>query len=266
MKTAINSSTWVAHAEYLKTPFRADRFFSEAALAGYAGVEVGGGEVFLGKPAACLKLAQTHDLEICAYATSLTYNPWKPNTEQFQADVRYAAALGVQTLMVCGGFIPAPRRNTYPFDYDMFADNLGRGMSFAKRLGCAIAFHPHRGCIVETLREAQELVKRLPDLQFCVDTAHLYAAGDDALRFCKVLGKKISATHLKDYSWKQNRFTELGQGDGKLDVAACVAALGQRGYNGWLTVELDKTFTPKDRAPLASAKLSRKFLKAKCDV
>jgi inosose dehydratase len=266
MKTAINACTWNAYAGFVKKPLTAELFFREAAEAGYDGVEVGGGENFLGKPSDCLKLAEKNGLEICAYATSLTYNPWKPSTESFQADVRYAVSIGMKTLMMCGGFIPSPRRNTYPFDYDMFAGNLGRAMAFAKKHGCTIAFHPHRGCIVETLREAQEMVKRLPKMQFCVDTAHLESSGDDALRFCKVLGKRIIYTHLKDYSWKLDSFTELGKGGSKLDVSACVKELKRQGYDGWLTVELDKKFGEKDRTPLESARLSRKYLKTQCGV
>ena len=89
----------------------------------------------------------------------------------------------------------------------------------------------------------------------------MQAAGDDAVRFCRVLGKRIIYTHLKDYTWKHNRFTELGRGDGRLDLAACIRELRRHGYDGWLTVELDKNFGPNDRTPLASARISRKFLR-----
>ena len=108
------------------------------------------------------------------------------------------------------------------------------------------------------------MVKRLPRLKFCVDIAHSEAAGDDALAFIRRFGKRIITTHIKDYSWKYDSFVELGRGDGRLDVAACVKGLARAGYDGWLTVELDKRFERlpgKVRTPLESAKMCRRYLK-----
>jgi inosose dehydratase len=267
MKAAINSCTWGAYAQFTKTTLTAEHFFAEAAEAGYAGVEVGGGEGFLGKPEQCLKLAEKHGLQIAAYGTSVTYNPWPPNTQAYKADIDYAAQLGVKTLMVCGGFMPVQRRRTFEFDYDMFAGNFGALMKAAAKRGIAAAFHPHRGCIVETQDEAQKMVKRLKDIVFCVDTAHLEGAGSDALKFIRTFGKRCVYSHLKDFRWDTQEFTELGKGKSKLNVAACVKELGKQGSCEWLCVELDKRFSgEKPRTPLQSAKISRAYLKNKCGV
>ena len=90
-----------------------------------------------------------------------------------------------------------------------------------------------------------------------MDTAHLEASGDDALAFIRRFGRKIIYTHIKDYDVKKNVFTELGRGNTRLDVGQCLKALKKTGYDGWLTVELDKTF----RTPLESARISRRYLK-----
>jgi len=265
MKVAINSCTWGGYAHFKKTPLTAEHFFAEAAAAGYAGVEVGGGKDFLGKPADCLALASRHGLEIAAYGTSVTYNPWKPNTIAYRADIDYAAELGVKMLMVCGGFMPVARRNTYDFDYDMFAGNLGALIAYAAKRGIVAAFHPHRGCIVETTEEAAKMVKRLKALKFCVDTAHLEGAGSDALKFIRTFCKRCVYAHVKDFRWDTGAFTELGKGKSKLNVAACVAELRKMGTVEWICVELDKNFDGENpRTPLESAKISRRYLKSKC--
>ena len=267
MKVAINSCTWGAYASFKKVPLTAEHFFTEAAVAGYAGVEIGGGEKFLGTPAACLALARRHGLEIAAYGTGVTYNPWKPNTIDYRADIDYAAELGVKTLMVCGGFMPVARRNTYGFDYDMFAGNLGALMKYAAKRGLVAAFHPHRGCIVETIEEAAQMVRRLKTISFCVDTAHLEGAGSDALKFIRTFGKRCVYAHVKDFRWDTGAFTELGKGKSKLNVAGCVKELQKIGATEWICVELDKNFSDKDsRTPLQSAKISRKYLKSKCNL
>ena len=267
MKTAINSTTWEAYATFRGAPFALETFFREAAEAGYEGVEVGGGEAVLGTPSACRQLARQYGLELAAYASNITYNPWAPNTQRYRADIRYAAQLGVPLLMVCGGFLPSPRRNTYDCDYDMFAGNLGSMLKCAARHDITVAYHPHRGCIVETTAEAAKLAARLPDIRFCPDFAHLEASGDDALRFLTRFGSRCVYTHAKDYHWGKNIFTELGKGRSKLSVQACVASLRARGYDGWLCVELDKKFSgAAPRTPLASARISRAYLRKQCGV
>ncbi len=174
----------------------------------------------------------------------------------------------VPIIMCCGGFIPNQRRNTYDFDYDMFADNLGRAIRFAEKLGLTLAFHPHRGCVVETIEETQQMIKRLPELKLTADIAHLEASGANAMEFCRQFGDRIVYTHIKDYHWKKDSFVELGKGDGNLDVADCVRILDEAGYEGWLTVELDKRhdrFT-NPPTPLESSRLSRRYLKRHCKI
>ncbi len=267
MKTAINTCTWGGYTKFLGRKLKAADFLRDAAEAGYDGVEIGGGEEFLGTPKECRKRVESLGLEIAAYSASVTYNPYRPNTVRYEKAMRYAAELGVELLMVCGGFNPTPRRTMYPFDYDMFAGNLGRAMKYAKKLGLTIAFHPHRGCVVETIRETGEMVKRLPDMKICVDIAHLEASGEDAAKFIRTFKKKIVYTHVKDYHWKNDTFIELGKGDGKLDVADCVGELRKTKYDGWLTVELDKKWSGKNpRTPLRSARMCRQYLRERCRV
>jgi len=257
MKTSIQLGTWMGYAKEKGVPFDLKKTLAKVRSAGYEAVEVGGGEPVLGTPAEFFKLTRDAGLEISAYASGVTYNPWPPNTKSYQADMRYAKALGVKIMMICGGFNHYARRNQYAADYDIFGGNLGKAIAFANKLGLEVAYHPHRGCIVETGDETALLIKRLPKLKLCVDIAHLEASGDDAVKFINRFGKRIISTHIKDYDVKKNVFAELGRGNTRLNVGKCLTALKKAGYKGWLCVELDKTF----RTPLESAKISRRYLK-----
>jgi inosose dehydratase len=256
MKTAAHLGTWIGYANDQKTPFDLDAALKEIRATGYDAVEVGGGEPLFGAPAEFLAKTRVAGLEIAAYDTGVSYNPWPPNTKEYQADMRYAAALGVKTVMVCGGFNYYNRRNQYAADYDLFGKNLAAALAFARKLGLEIAYHPHRGCIVETGDETALLLKRIPSLRLCVDTAHLEACGDDAVKFIRRFGRKIIHTHIKDYDVKKNVFTELGKGRSNLEVDACLRELRKVGYVGWICVELDQTF----RTPLESAQISQRYL------
>lgn len=265
MKASINGALWGGLGPRLGVSFSWKDIVRDTSLAGYDGIAMGGNEDTLGKPRECLAYVRDHGLEISEWFAPVTYNPYPPNTRDYRRAMRYAARLGVKNVAVCGGFKPDPRRNVYGFDFDMFAGNLGKALEFAHSLGLELAFHPHRGCIIETLFETKQLIKRLPDLKLMLDIAHVEASGDDAMRFIRAFGKRIIATHIKDYSWKLNSFVEPGRGDSKLDVAACISQLDARGYTGWYTAELDRDWSKVAKPPqaISVARSIRRFLR-KC--
>jgi len=265
MKTAITLGLWGDLWRKHNKPYDWKEAAKEAAAAGYEGVEIGGGEESLGPAGQVRDYLDSLKLDIAAFFVSVTYNPHPPNTESYQKAMRYAAQLGVKTLSCCGGFMPNARRNTYPSDYDMFAGNFGKAMRHANKYGQQIAFHPHIGSIVETIAETRKMINRLPDFKILIDTAHLEAAGEDTGAFIRAFGKRIIATHIKDFSWKKYSFVEPGKGDGKLDVADSVRQLARAGYDGWLTIELDKRWDKFGDIPqpLDVAVGCRKFLR-KC--
>lgn len=258
LPVAINPCTWNGYAKHTGVAFDWKQFVREAAAAGYAGIEFGGTPM---PPREARAFVQDHGLQICAYGLNVFYDPRWKGAKDYRAGIEYAAELGVKTLMTCGGFMGNNRRTTYAFDYDRFAENLGGAVAYAKKHGLTIAFHNHRGCIVETIAEMREMTRRLPDMRICVDIAHLEACGVDAPRFVRAFKDRIIHTHIKDYSWRRDSFVELGKGDGTLDVAETVRTLIRCGYRGWLCVELDKKFAgAAPRTPLHSARMCRRYL------
>lgn len=251
----INARAWAKHKDKL---FDISRFVADAAETGYAGVEIGGGEAMLGSPDRFGKMLEQHGLQVAAYGCAVTANPWPQNTREYRAAMDAAVAYGAKMMAICGGFLGNNRRTTYPADYDLFAENLSRAIEYAKERGLACSFHPHRGCIVETIAETQFMVDRLPELQLCCDTAHLASVGEDAVAFIKRFGDRITHTHIKDYDSRDQGFAALGTGDGSLDVGACLDALRSAGYDGWLSVELDGQ---PERPPDEAARISREFLR-----
>ncbi len=231
MKTSIQILTWLGYCKEKKAPFHLGKCLEEVCAAGYEGIEISGEKALLGSPAKLLKLTRDSGLQISAYASDVSYNPWLPNTKAYQADMRYASELGAKIMMICGGFNYYGRRNQYSADYDLFGRNMATALAFAHHLGLEIAFHPHRGCIVETAAETALLMKRVPKLKLCVDTAHLEASGDNAVKFIRRFGKGIIYTHIKDYDVKRNVFTELG---GPRQIQSRLDPMPRGSRKGWL--------------------------------
>ncbi len=146
--------------------------------------------------------------------------------------------------------------------------------------GLATAFHPHAAGWVETPDEVDSLLERTdPDLVGLVfDTAHhVHGCGvddDGSLAGAGVerFWGRIRTVHLKDVSaevasrarveaWSyptavaRGLYCELGQGS--VDFGAVLAALAERGYDDWLTVEQD--VFPDMGTPLESATRNRDY-------
>jgi inosose dehydratase len=89
---------------------------------------------------------------------------------------------------------------------------------------------------------------------FCPDTAHLAAGGGDPAALIRRYPDRLRHVHLKDIALATQQFLPLGQGD--LDFADVLRAVGEADYDSWLVVELDAY----DGDPRKAAEISRAHL------
>lgn len=243
--------TWQGWLQKQKQPFALAQVLPEVRAAGYRDIEMGGDERSLGPAKDLQRLLADQGVRIAAWSGGITYNPWPPATEDFRRSIDYAAALGVRTIVICGGFMPFPRRTTHARDYRLFGENYAAHAELARAHQQQLLFHPHRGCIVETLAEIDQLVRFVPDLQLCIDTGHLLAVGEDPLVVLDAHAARVGSLHLKDFAPEQEQFTELGEGI--LDLRGIVGWIRRRRFQGPCIVERDDPPQPA----LASAQRSR---------
>lgn len=176
-------------------------------------------------------------------------------------------------------------------DQALPADDLRRFARHAEELarivreetGLATAFHPHAAGWIETPGEVEALLELTdPDLVGLVfDTAHhVHGCGVDddgglAAAGIERFWGRIRTVHVKDVSaelaararaegWPyptavaRGLYCELGQGS--VDFRSVLAALADRGYDDWLTVEQD--VFPGMGTPLESAIRNRAYLRS----
>lgn len=255
MRIAHHIMTWHGWAAREKKPFDLASGLAEVRAAGYAAVELGGDPQSLGPAADVRRLLDANGLTCVAWSLGVTANPWPPATEDFRRQVAFAGELGVGLGVVCGGFLPGNRRTVGDADYRLFAENYAAHEDIARAAGVALAFHPHRGCIVETAAEVDRLLRFHPGLGLCVDTGHLLACLDDPLVLLDAHPGRVKALHLKDYDPASGNFTELGRG--RVDLAAVLAWAKRRGWDGPVIVERDSPPIPA----VESARISREHLR-----
>jgi inosose dehydratase len=140
--------------------------------------------------------------------------------------------------------------------------------------GRRLAFHPHAGTYIETPAEVERLVAATDPSRvgICLDVGHYLVGGGDPVAALEWLGERVTHVHLKDVdpavqvrlsegslsglseAVDQRIFTELGAGD--LDLLGVLRVLARRGYEGWLMVEQDSSWSP----PSEAAAIGRRVL------
>jgi sugar phosphate isomerase/epimerase len=132
--------------------------------------------------------------------------------------------------------------------------------------------HAHLGTMMETTEDVTRMLKAAPGLELLLDTGHLTAAGSDALDTLWAFQDRIGHVHLKDFwavdpqtwHWPGSKFgedgwfKELGDGNMGLDVPGVLKALEEIGYDGWVSVELDRATVPMAEA----AQKNRDYLRS----
>ncbi len=181
---------------------------------------------------------------------------------------RFLSALEVDRIVLGPG---GPRTGPTPAeDLKQACQTIEEAARRTAALGVHACVHPHLGTEIQDRAEIDAVMAGTdPELVgFCPDTAHLTGAGMDPVDLIRTYGRRIGYVHLKDIGADapvgpdlnasgtdaMSFFCELGRGD--VDFPAVLAALGEVGYGGWLTVEIDTTRT----TPLESLTICRDYL------
>lgn len=158
-----------------------------------------------------------------------------------------------------------------------FADGLARTVERCRERGYDPTFHHHTATYIEAQWEIERLLE-ISDVGLCLDTGHLLLGRGDPVTAVREWGGRINQVHLKDARlakleeivaeaapveeiWRRKAFCALGDGD--IDVAQVLEALGENGYSGWLVVEQDVLPDPADpEQPAIDQQRNREYLRA----
>jgi inosose dehydratase len=139
-------------------------------------------------------------------------------------------------------------------DFRRAGESMKSIIAFAQEHNIKPFHHAHLGTMIETVEDAEKMIKAAPGLYLLFDTGHLSAARSNAMRVFDKLSDKIAHVHLKDFTAKDpktwnhrtdrwgedGRFEELGKGNMGLDVKAILKGLENIGFDGWVSVEQDQ--------------------------
>ena len=130
--------------------------------------------------------------------------------------------------------------------------------------------HPHWGTTIQERDEIDRIFDLVdPNYVFMnADPAHMAKAGYDPVEVFRTYSSIIKYTHFKDYKKPEQEQAATGSGGtaiipdfvefglGIIDLPALVDVLKQANYDGWITVELDKS----TRGPRESLRMNKEYL------
>jgi inosose dehydratase len=161
--------------------------------------------------------------------------------------------------------------------WSRFADGVARATTRCRERGYEPTFHHHTATYIEAHWEIERLLE-LTDVGLCLDTGHLLLGRGEPIAAIRDWAPRINQVHLKDARlarleeivaqaapveeiWRRQAFCALGDGD--IDIAGVLDALGEIGYSGWLVVEQDVLPDPANPGqPAQDQRRNREYLRA----
>ena len=204
-----------------------------------------------------------------AFPMSAVGDTWHPSWLEPDEDVRrqriehtkdalrIARDLGAANISTePGGHIPGGMSREAAMD--TFVLGIETVLPVAEQTGVDLLVEPEPDLLIERTDQYLEFAGRITHqrLGLNFDIGHFYCVGEDPVDAFDSLAAHARHVHLEDIA-PTREHRHLLPGEGSIDLPGIVRALGNRGYDGWITVEL----YPYQDAPRETAEAAMSYLK-----
>ncbi|ELZ01991.1 sugar phosphate isomerase/epimerase family protein [Natrialba asiatica] len=167
-----------------------------------------------------------------------------------------AAELGAPHISIEPGG-PIPEGKSREWATDAFVDGLREVAERAEAVGVDVMVEPEPDLLIETSDEFFDLVARIDSerVRCNFDAGHLYCVGEDPTALVADLDEFTTHYHLEDIpADRRHEHTQLGEGS--MDIDGFLGELDDRGYDGFVTIEL----YPYEETPVETARGAMAYL------
>lgn len=150
-----------------------------------------------------------------------------------------AVEVGAPVVHVLSG--EAPKGIPQALAWQWFADAIAETAAYASERGVRLGIEAIAGQLFHAIDDFRRLAADLPGTPVFVnfDPSHLIVQGEDPIRMVSERGDQIAHVHAKDGTGRFPDFAFPPLGQGGIDFAALVGALGKAGYDGVISVEYE---------------------------
>ena len=232
---------------------------------GFDGVELGG--KFPRDPETLAPLLRRHGLALVGgwYSGALLRQDADAEIAALQPHLRLLEAMGSKVFVFAetsnaihgarGTPMSTPPR-LGPGDWARFGERMTAVAGHVAARGLKFAYHHHLGTVVETAADLDAFLAHTGEsVGLTLDTGHAMLGGIDPVAVIDAHPGRIAHVHCKDIRRERHRAALAAgrsfldgvldgmftvPGDGSLDYAALMRALGRVGYSGWIVVEAEQ--------------------------
>lgn len=229
-------------------------------------------DVFEAKPEPFLALCEEYGAKPNGFYFHLSGN-WDDDVGEVRKKLAFMEACGIHRMNLQATGIVGRPANEEELAYNLKAINEIASMTNAH--GILPCIHPHYNTTVMYESEIDFIMENTdPSLvAFGPDTAHLTAGQCDPVSVIKKYADRVKFIHLKDINDAgieaagmqagvevYTNFRELGQGS--VDFPGVFEVLDAVGYDGYYTIELDRSrYTNKESAAMSYDYMQRVYYK-----
>lgn len=259
------------------------QLLSDAAVAGYEGVEIGGffpgpDEINYERKMRNLKIAgQWFSSFIIRDGIEKAAKDFEEHCKKLQKVGAHIATVSEQTYSIQQTDKNIFKDKPYFTDeeWKKVCEGLNKYGEIGKRYGVKVAYHHHLGTGIQTYEETKRLMDNTdPDkVGLVFDTGHAYVSEGDVMPMLNEFVDRVVHVHFKDV--RKNKEKESRQkglsfqgsfmndmftvpGDGDIDFKPIFKKLVEHKYNGWIMVEAEQD--PKKHNPMEMALKAHKYM------
>lgn len=177
--------------------------------------------------------------------------------EHTRKSMMLARAIGAPSVSIEPGG-PLPDGVTRERAEDWFAEAVDELGGLGERLHVDVLVEPEPGLLIETSSQFQEFMTRIRSKRVGLnfDVGHFYSAGEDPVPLVEKLADFTRHYHMEDIAASREH-VHLVPGRGAIPMRDVLAAIGDTGFDGFVTVEL----YPYSDDPEGAAKEALHYLK-----
>lgn len=152
---------------------------------------------------------------------------------------------------------PVPEEKSRGWATDTFVEGLEAVADRAEAVDVDVLVEPEPDLLIETAAEFLDVLERVdsPRVRCNFDAGHFYCVGEDPAELVGALWEHTPHYHLEDIpADRTHEHTQLG--DGAMDIDGFLGDLEERGYDGFVTVEL----YPYEETPVETAREAMAYL------
>ncbi len=218
------------------------------------------------------KLLADNGLELAAYAIGSNFahadkKMYLDQIEKAKRGVDVTAELGAPCIRIFGGSVNRGEDRSHDPKWGVWGTTLSEDATrdeilkvvteavaelteYAAGKNVILAMENHGG-IPATADECELMLKEInsPYLKLCPDTGNFLTAGVDPVTEFKRTAKDAAHVHLKDEkkapAGASREYEMCAVGDGIVDIAGCIRALHDVGYDKYLSIEFEGLEDPK---------------------